>query len=119
MDGGRSSTGSESIMSPLQVIVKGTLKPDGTLELDERPDLPSGRVQVALTVEGQPSLVKKDWWSVLERVAKEREASGMVGRSKEEIDADVRTLRDELDARLDEIDRIREEIRRDKDGPDC
>ena len=29
-------------------IVQATLKPDGTLELDQKPNLPPGRVQVIL-----------------------------------------------------------------------
>jgi hypothetical protein len=29
-------------------IVRGVLKPDGTLELDERPSMPAGRVEVTI-----------------------------------------------------------------------
>jgi hypothetical protein len=35
-------------MSLTETIVQGTLKPDGTLELDRKPDLPPGRVTVVL-----------------------------------------------------------------------
>jgi hypothetical protein len=35
-------------MSPAEIVVEGTLKPDGTLELDEKPSLPPGRVKVTL-----------------------------------------------------------------------
>src|SRR5437588_10169012 len=35
-------------MSPTQVEVQGTLGPDGTLVLDERPNLPPGRVRVVI-----------------------------------------------------------------------
>ena len=35
-------------MSLHEIVVEGTLKPDGTLELDQKPNLPPGRVQVVL-----------------------------------------------------------------------
>jgi hypothetical protein len=35
-------------MSLDQVVVEGTLKPDGTLELDQKPGLPPGRVTVTV-----------------------------------------------------------------------
>jgi hypothetical protein len=35
-------------MSFTEVVVEGTLKPDGTLELDQKPSLPPGRVRVVL-----------------------------------------------------------------------
>lgn len=38
-------------MNNATVIVDGTLKPDGTLELDEKPPLPAGRVRVTLQAE--------------------------------------------------------------------
>jgi len=33
-------------MSLTEIVVEGTLKPDGTLELDQKPSLAPGRVQV-------------------------------------------------------------------------
>ncbi len=41
-------------MNNATVIVDGTLKPDGTLELDEKPSLPAGRVKVVLQAESVP-----------------------------------------------------------------
>jgi hypothetical protein len=35
-------------MSLGEVVMEGTLKPDGTLELDQKPNLSPGRVQVVL-----------------------------------------------------------------------
>jgi hypothetical protein len=37
-------------MSTIQTVLQGTLRSDGTLELDSRPNLPSGRVQVTLSL---------------------------------------------------------------------
>jgi hypothetical protein len=42
-------------MNPAQATVRGTLQPDGTLRLDEPPDLPPGRVVVTLQALGEPS----------------------------------------------------------------
>jgi hypothetical protein len=35
-------------MGLTETVIEGTLKADGTLELDEKPDLPAGRVTVVL-----------------------------------------------------------------------
>lgn len=40
-------------MSLQEIVVAGTLKPDGTLELDRKPDLPPGRVTVVLRQESE------------------------------------------------------------------
>jgi hypothetical protein len=45
-------------MSLNEVVVEGTLKPDGTLELDRKPNLSPGRVTVLLRQQptnGEPS----------------------------------------------------------------
>src|SRR5207247_1285561 len=69
------------------------LKPDGTLELDEKPGLPPGRVRV--TLEAQAAQSREDVWTVLERIRAERKARGMQGRSRAEIGAEINVLRDE------------------------
>lgn len=38
-----------------EVAVTGTLKPDGSLELDEKPGLPPGRVKILLCAEFHPT----------------------------------------------------------------
>ena len=70
-------------MSTDQVVVKGTLKPDGTLELDDKPALPPGRVQV--TVQPEVPVQKEDTWDVLQRIWAERKARGTPSRTREEI----------------------------------
>jgi hypothetical protein len=74
-------------MQPQSVVVRGTLKPDGTLELDEKPNLRPGTVRVVIeVVEGQTG---PGWWEVLEKIWKDQEARGYKGKSREEIDADI------------------------------
>jgi hypothetical protein len=92
-------------MSPTEVTIKGTLKPDGTLELSQRPPLPAGPVEVlirSVPVSGQ----QENWWQYLQRVRAELEATGHPFRSKEEIDAEMEELRSG-DERLEEIYRQR------------
>lgn len=47
-------------MSTNAIEVQGTLREDGTLELDNKPNLPAGRVKV--TVEPVPDLTQTDVW---------------------------------------------------------
>jgi hypothetical protein len=96
-----------------QATLTGTLKPDGTLELDQKPSLPAGRVRVTLVLEEiAPTQWKEHLSQVLARIDRERLERGEKGRTREEIDASVTALRDELEERLDELEQIREEGRR-------
>ena len=44
-----------------QVVIEGTLKPDGTLELDEKPSLSPGRVTVILRPPRLELLPSEGW----------------------------------------------------------
>lgn len=93
-------------MPPQQVIIRGTLRKDGTVELAEWPGLPPGPVEVTLrsVPAEQPSAAgaREDWWQYLQRARAELESAGHPFRSKEEIDADLEDLRSG-DERLEEI----------------
>jgi hypothetical protein len=91
-------------------IVRGVLKPDGTLELDERPSMPAGRVEVTIRPLEKP-VEAEGYWPYLQRVRAEREAAGHPFRTKEEIDAEMEDLRD-WDGKIDEVYRQIEEERR-------
>ncbi len=101
-------------MAPSQIVVQGTLKPDGTLELDEKPNLPAGRVEVVLRAVPSAHPPAEDWWQVLQRARAELEASGHRFRSKEEIDASLEDLRSG-DERLEEVYREIESRRGEKE----
>ena len=75
------------------VELQGTLQADGTLVLDEKPNLPPGRVRVTMQV--LPDITQTDIWRALEKIWAEQRASGHVPRSKEEIDADIAAARQE------------------------
>src|SRR5215813_11895862 len=54
-------------MSTTHVVVEGTLKPDGSLQLDSKLNLPPGRVQ--LIVQPLPELPKNDpFWQMMQRI---------------------------------------------------
>lgn len=76
-------------------VVEGLLRPDGTLELARRSTLPPGRVRV--TMEQIQASAKQDVWTVLEWIWQERQTLGMRGRTRAQIDAQIRVGRDEWD----------------------
>jgi len=104
-------------MSQQEVIVGGTLKPDGTLELDQKPNLSPGRVQVVLRQESAPSSPKEDWWQVLQRIRAEREAAGYPFMNEEELTAYIEELRAD-DDRIEEAYRQAEEARKNAERPE-
>lgn len=81
-------------MSLREVIVDGTLKPDGTLELDQKPDLSPGRVQVVLRGETDISPPKEDWWQYMQRARRELEQSGCRFMNEEEMETHLDWLRE-------------------------
>src|SRR5437764_2356923 len=89
------------------VAIQGTLREDGTLLLDEKPNLPSGRVKV--TLEPVLDLTRTDVWQVLERIWAGQRARGHVPRSREEIDAELEASRQEDEERMQALERIHQE----------
>jgi hypothetical protein len=96
-------------MSLPEIVVQGTLKADGTLELDERPNLAPGRVTVVLRPQVEPSPPQEDWWQHLQRIRAEREAAGYPFMNEEEVNAYMEWLRegDQFDDLLRQVDEER------------
>ena len=84
--------------------IQGILKPDGTIELQERPALPPGPVRVTLETQ---SVRERDPWETLQRIWDERKSLGLQPRSAEEIDAEIEAMRDEWEQRQREVDLAR------------
>ncbi len=95
-------------------VLRGILRPDGSLELEEKPTLPAGPVRV--TVESLPAQ-NESVWTVLERIWAARKVRGAVPRSREQIDADVEALRREWDESEEEIEQLRQSIRQTRENP--
>jgi hypothetical protein len=90
-------------VSAQPVVVEGTLKPDGTLELDERPKLPPGRVQVI--VQPLPELPADDpFWQRMKAIWADQKARGHVPRSAEQVEAERREFRREWEERARRVE---------------
>ena len=98
-------------MSLSEAVVEGTLTPDGRLELDQKPKLASGRVQVI--VRTLPELPDGDpFWDMMKSIRAEQKARGHVPWSVEEIEAERREMREGWARRQEAIERLQEESRR-------
>ncbi len=89
-------------MNAAQVLVQGTLKSDGTLELDEKPALAAGPVEVLIRAQAAADGTTDSWWEYLQRGRAELLAQGKTFRTKEEIDADRARRREDDEARRQE-----------------
>ncbi len=90
-------------MSLQEIVVAGTIKSDGTLELDQKPNLAPGRVTVVLRQESEASAPPQEgWWPYMQRVRAEREAAGYHFMNEAEMEAHLQWLRDDED-RMDRI----------------
>ena len=75
--------------------VLGTLKPDGALELDEKLELPAGRVRVTVELLPDPTATPDPFLARMEAIWAGQKARGHVPRSEEEVEAERRALREE------------------------
>ena len=93
-------------MSLNTIVIQGTLKPDGTLELDEKPSLAPGRVQVMLQRASIGVAASGGLAETIEDIRRHQQARGYAGRTPEEIRCDEDQHRVEEDAyeqRMQEI----------------
>lgn len=84
-------------MNTTHVVVEGTLKPDGSLEVAEKFSLPPGRVRVTIEVLDESVSSGEDWFEYLRGARAERESAGARFRTREELDAEINAMRDEWD----------------------
>jgi hypothetical protein len=98
-------------MSATHVIVDGTIKADGSLELDSKLNLPPGRVQ--LIVQPLPDLPKDDpFWQMMQGIWADRKAAGLTARSSEEVESQRRRLREDAEVDIEKAGRLQDESRR-------
>ena len=98
-------------MSTNTIVIQGVVKPDGTLELEGKVPLPAGRVSV--TLQPVPHSQETDpFFEMLRGIWAARERAGLRPRTREEIDAQIREIRDEFDEGVEEVGRLQEECRR-------
>ncbi|HEY7326208.1 MAG TPA: hypothetical protein VH592_01105 [Gemmataceae bacterium] len=95
-----------------EIIVEGTLKPDGTLELDQKPNLSPGRVQVVLRQPDQTSPpLQEDWFQFMQNARKKMEEAGCHFMDEREMQSHIEWLRegDRIDDMLRETGEQRQE----------
>lgn len=89
-----------------EVVVDGTLNADGTLELDRKPTLSPGRVQVILRQQSDATPPKEDWWQYMQRARRELENAACPFMNEEEANTHLEWLRegDRMDDLLRQAD---------------
>jgi hypothetical protein len=93
------------------VTVEGIVKPDGTVEIHEKVDLPAGKVQVTLVP--LPESPEDDpFWKRMQVIWEGQKARGHVPRSVEEVVSERRALRQDMEDEIQEAIRLQEECRR-------
>ena len=88
-------------MSLTETIIEGTLKPDGTLELDQKPSLSPGRVQVIVQPLSKPASTKRGLVEVMDEIRASQRARGYLGRTLDATRAEEKA-RQEEDAEYDQ-----------------
>lgn len=98
-----------------ETVIEGTLQPDGTLVLDDKPNLPPGRVTVVLR---QPAGAKPAeppgdaFFQMMEGIWAGQRARGHVPRPAADVEEERRETRDSWEERQQAIERLQEECRR-------
>ena len=83
-------------------LIGGTLKADGTLELDQPPRLEPGRVMVALQPVDVPTS-SRGLAELLDDIHSGQRSRGFSGRSEEEIEADLREGEGDYERRMNAL----------------
>src|SRR5262245_37698537 len=102
-------------MSFTEITVEGTLKADGTIELDEKPNLTPGRVTLVVRQQQEPTPAPEGWWPLMQRIRAAREADGYHFMNEAEMEAHLSSLRDDED-RIERLRREMEQERRKAEG---
>lgn len=102
-------------MSAGEVQLRGTLKADGTLQLDETPNLSPGRVTVVLRheceAEAAPSL-SDEFFQMMEEIWAGQKARRFIPRAADEITAKRKQLQSDAEEEIEAAIRLQEESRR-------
>ena len=98
-------------MNGKPVVVEGVVEPDGTLKVEGKVSLPAGKVRVTvetllLNPEDHP------FFQMLREIWAAREKAGLKPRSVEEVEAERKRFRDEIEEEIAEAGRLQDESRR-------
>jgi hypothetical protein len=82
-------------MSLTETVIEGTLRPDGTLELDRKPNLSPGRVQVIVQPLSKPSPAKRGLVEIMDDIRAGQRVRGYQGRTLETTQAEDKARQEE------------------------
>ncbi len=101
-------------MSLIELVLEGTLQPDGTLVLAEKPSLPAGQVTVVLRQReaGHESDWGPEFFQAMEGIWAAQQARGFVPRSVDDVERERRELRRESAEEVETALRLQQESRR-------
>ena len=105
-------------MSQTETVIEGLLKPDGTLVLDQRPNLPAGRVTVVLRQEVEMVLPKNDpFWQRMQAMWAIPKGGGTNDGGENSL-AEVRKAREEWDEHQQSLERIQDKCQSARKSPE-
>jgi hypothetical protein len=105
-------------MSLTETVVEGTLRPDGTLVLDEKPNLPAGRVTVVLRQTATDALPADDpFWQRMRAMWAIPRSPGHASDGGAATLAELRNLREEWDEHQQQVERVQDECRTPPEEP--
>jgi hypothetical protein len=97
-------------MSLTETVIEGTLHADGTLTLDEKPNLPPGRVKVVLRQEPVLALPADDpFWQRMQAIWAIPRSGGRAGDGGANTLEEVRRMREEWDEHQQTLERLQED----------
>lgn len=102
-------------MSTGEVEAAGTLAADGTIQLDQKPNLAPGRVIVVLrrerqTANGQPP--GDAFFQLMDRIWAGQKARGFIARAADDVENEHRRLQADAEEEIEAAIRLQEESRR-------
>lgn len=97
-------------MSLIETVVQGTLGADGTLTLDEKPNLPAGRVTVVLRQEVAVELPADDpFWQRMQAIWAIPRTGGKASDGGANTLEEVRQMRKEWEVHQETLERLQQE----------
>jgi len=95
-------------MTTNTIVLQGSVTPDGTLEVEGKVPLPPGKVQITLSP--MPDLPAGDpFFEMLRHIWAMRQKAGLQPRTVDQVEAERRHFRDEIDEEIAEAGRLQEE----------
>jgi hypothetical protein len=101
-----------------ETVIEGTIQPDGSLVLDEKPNLPAGRVTVVLRRMVEDAAPNDDpFWQRMQSMWAIQPSAGGEHDGGESSLAEVRRSREEWHEHQEAIERLQDECRAAKQPP--